>query len=420
MILIYGKGKSGNAVARLLEKKNIDYKITDDKDFKPSDLKNINEIVVSPGIPFFHPVFKLAREKRIPIIGEVELAYKFFKGKVIAITGTDGKSTTAKLIHHLIGNEKAQIGGNYGTPFSELILKSSRKTTVLELSSFQIYSLKNFKPEIAVFLNFSTDHLDWHRKLCHYKLSKYKLFRNQTEKDITILNYDDTVVKNCTTRGRKYYFSLKKLPRNVYGAYFEKNKIILKIKNQKMEIDSSVIPLKGLHNIQNAMAAVLTAYFYGIKFEIIKERLKTFEPLPHRMEYIETINGIQFYNDAKATTVQAVKKALQSFNGKKIVLITGGINKGGDFSVLKDELKKNVKKVFIIGKDKEQIFSMIKDYTSCEKVDTLESAVNHAYLTAEKGDVILLSPGCASFDMFKNYKDRGDRFKNLVKELKNG
>ncbi|WP_457621294.1 UDP-N-acetylmuramoyl-L-alanine--D-glutamate ligase, partial [Persephonella sp.] len=282
------------------------------------------------------------------------------------------------------------------------------------------YSIKNFKPDIAVFLNFYPDHLDWHKKLSHYKLSKYRLFKNMKETDPAVLNFDDKTVKNTPKKGKRYYFSLVDLPKDLEGAYFNGSEIILRINKNKLKFNLSSIQLKGTHNIQNLMAAVITAYLYGISPDLIAEKLKSFIPLPHRMEYVGKIDEVDFYNDSKATTIQAVKKALQSFPDRKVILITGGINKGGDFSDLRDELKFRVKHVFIIGRDKMEIFKKIKNYTTAELKDSLEDAVNSAFRVAEKKDVILLSPGCASFDMFKNYQERGERFKEIVRKLGNG
>ncbi|RUM57946.1 MAG: UDP-N-acetylmuramoyl-L-alanine--D-glutamate ligase [Persephonella sp.] len=417
MLLIYGKGITGQSTFKLANELRLNPVIVDDKDYKEELLNNVNEIVVSPGIPFFNKVFKDAKKRNIPIIGEIEFAYRYFKGDVIAITGTDGKSTTTKLIHTVLGEDTSQIGGNYGIPFSELVLKDSKKTAILELSSFQIYSTKNFKPNIAVFLNLSTDHLDWHKKFCHYKLSKYKLFRNMSQNDIAILNYDDINVRNVPTGAVKYFFSLEKLPDNLNGIYLRNNRLILKIFKKEVYFDVSDINLKGIHNIQNIMATVLVGYLKGIENTVIEDRIRKFKPLPYRMEVIGEINGITFINDAKSTTTQAVEKAITSYKDKNILLIVGGINKGGDFTRLKKF--KNIRAVFIIGKDKEEIFNSLYGSYPLYKFETLEDAVKNAFSFASKGDIILFSPGCASFDMFKNYKDRGEKFNKIFEELKN-
>jgi len=419
LILVYGKGKTGKGIENLLKKLAINYIIVDDKDFNTGILKKTDIIVVSPGIPFSHKIYRIGKIKKIPVVGEIEFSYRFFKGYIIAVTGTDGKSTTSKLIHHILGEDKSEIGGNYGIPFSEIVLRG-KDTVVLELSSFQIYSTKRFRPNIAIFLNFYPDHLDWHKKILHYKLSKYRLFKNMKETDIAVLNFDDKVVRETPKRGKKYYFSLSKLPRDLEGIYYNGSEVILKLGDRSLNFDLSNISLKGVHNVQNIMASILATYIYGIDPDTIQERVNSFKPLPHRMEYVDTINGIDFYNDSKATTVQAVKKAIQSFKGKKVLLITGGINKGGNFSDLKDEISESVKKIFIIGKDRENIYMVLKNYAETETFENLEDAVNRAFQRAEKGDVILLSPGCSSFDMFKNYQERGEVFKSIVRKLKDG
>ena len=417
MLLIYGKGITGQSAFKLAKELGLNPILIDDSDYNKNILNKATEIVVSPGIPFFNDIFKNAKAKNIPIFGEIEFAYRYFKGEIIAITGTDGKSTTTKLIHTVLGEEETQIGGNYGIPFSEIVLKDNKKTVVLELSSFQIYSIKNFKPNIAIFLNLSVDHLDWHKKFCHYKLSKYKLFKNMTDKEIAILNYDDINVRNTPTKAVKYYFSLNKLPEELNGIYLKNNKLVLKTLKKEIYFDISDVKLKGVHNLQNIMVAILTGYLKGVNKEIIESRIRNFKPLPYRMEILGDIDGKIFINDAKSTTVQSVEKAVESYKDNNIYLILGGINKGGDFSKLKKF--KNIKSVFIIGRDKEEIFKNLKGAFPVFKMETLEDAVKNAFLQSSDGDIILFSPGCASFDMFKNYKDRGEKFKKIFEELKN-
>ncbi|MEZ0323294.1 MAG: UDP-N-acetylmuramoyl-L-alanine--D-glutamate ligase [Hydrogenothermaceae bacterium] len=423
MIVIFGKGKTGESVKRFLDSKGIDKIIIDDKDRFKLD-NTVKEIVISPGVPFFHRIYKEAKKLNIPVISEIELADRFYKGKKIAITGTDGKTTTTSLIYHILKDiQNTFVGGNYGIPFIDIVDKTDKDSTVvLELSSFQLYSCKNFRPDIAIVLNISKDHLDWHKKMCHYILSKYKITKNQTYKDFLILNYDDHIVRNFQSKADKYYFSIKEIPKNLKGIYLKDHKksdintatFILQ-DNKKVEFTINT-KLVGLHNIQNIMASILATYLYGLKIEDIIKKIETFESLPHRIEFITEIQGVKFYNDSKATTVQAVMRALESFD-KGIFLILGGINKGGDFSILKNLLKDRVKKVFIIGRDREEIESMIKPFCETEKVNSLEEATKKSFESAEKGDVVLLSPGCASFDMFKSYVDRGNQFKDIVRKL---
>ncbi len=418
-VLIYGSGKSGQAAFLLAKEKGLSPFIVDDKSFDEKYLSDIDLIVVSPGIPFFHKIFKLAKKKGIEIVGETEFAYRFWKGKVIAVTGTDGKSTTTKLIYDILKRERKDIfiGGNYGIPFSEIVLEKETGTAVLELSSFQIYTLKSFKPDTAVFLNISKDHLDWHKKFSHYMYSKYKLFKLQNENCVAILNFDNSYTRDTKTKGKKLFFSLKELPENYSGIFLKENLICVKKNDKKEElINVEDFPVKGIHFIQNVMAASLVALEEGVSKESIKETVENFESLPYRLEYEGSIKGIDFYNDAKSTTVQSLLMAVRSFPEKNLVVIAGGIDKGGDFSLLKNE--KNIKKFILIGRDKEKIGKILSKYFDVDYAASLEEAVKKSITYAEKDDVVLFSPACASFDMFKNYIDRGEKFKRIIKGLK--
>jgi UDP-N-acetylmuramoylalanine--D-glutamate ligase len=421
MILIYGKGKTGTELKSFLDSKGIQNIILDDND----SIENVKPelIIVSPGVPFFKEIYRFAKKNRIPIISDIEYAYKFFKGDIIAITGTDGKTTTTSLIYDIfksVSSKNVFVGGNYGIPFINAVDKNY-DLAVLELSSFQLYSTKTFKPKIAILLNISKDHLDWHKKIKHYVLSKFKIFKNQTEKDYLILNHDDSCLRNIQAKSKVYYFSLNTLPKDKKGIFLKDkkdNQYLLTIRDVSEKDLIVKTNLIGLHNLQNIMASILAAYLYGLDLDKVLEVVEKFEPLPHRIEFVANIKGISFYNDSKATTVQAVEKAIDSFD-KNVILILGGINKGGDFSTLKDKLKEKVKKAIIIGRDKEEIKRMIEKYTDVELSSSLEDAVMKAFNSAEKGYTVILSPGCASFDMFKSYADRGEKFKKIVKNLEN-
>jgi len=468
LVLIYGKGKTGESIKKYLEKKNIKSLIIDDNDSLPEN-ENIDTIIVSPGVPFFNRIFKYAKKRKIPIISEIEFAYRQCNGncEIIAITGTDGKTTTTSLIYEVlkeISDKNVYVGGNYGIPFVEILDKieeasfsyqepldqednpldiaNSDKTmnknnistshvspltshvspliVVLELSSFQIYSTKTLKPKVSIILNISTDHLDWHKKEKHYILSKLKLLKNT---EFSVLNYDDKCLKNIKDKN-VYYFSLKELPEDVKGIYLKEyrkedglNVYNLVLKDDITEEIQVKTQLIGFHNLQNIMATILTAYLLNIDIDKVVKKIKEFKPLSHRIEFIKEVEGVKFYNDSKSTTVQAVEKAIESFD-ENVVLILGGINKGGDFSKLGSLLKTKVLSAFIIGRDKEQICQMIKDYTSSIKKESLEEAVKDAFEVAKSNKaVVLFSPGCASFDMFKNYADRGNKFKEIVESL---
>lgn len=421
MILIYGKGKTGEAVKDFLDKRGIENIIVDDKDTFPENL-DIKEIVVSPGIPFNHKIFKYAKKNKIPILSEIEFAYRYFKGEIVAITGTDGKTTTTSLIYETLKNKDVFIGGNYGIPFISIVDKNQNGLAILELSSFQIYSTYTFRPKIAIILNISTDHLDWHKKEKHYKLSKLKLFKNQNEEDFAILNYDDEYLRNIKPKSKLYYFSLKEEVNGIYLVdrkkeyIFNVYNLILKDGNLKKEIQVKT-QLVGLHNLQNIMACILTGYLLRKDLDVILKKLENFKSLPHRIEFVRKIGNVEFYNDSKSTTVQAVEKAVESFDND-VVLILGGINKGGDFSKISDIAKSKIKKAFIIGRDKKQIKGMIDKFSVGVLSQSLEEAVYNAYNEAKNSNAtVLFSPGCASFDMFKNYADRGDKYKKIVMNL---
>ncbi len=404
MILIYGKGKTGNSLYEFCKNRNINAVLVDDNDFSTDLLKKTEKIVVSPGIPFYHQIYKEAKRKKIPVVGDIEFAYQFYKGKIIAITGTDGKTTTTKLIYELLKNAgfDAYIGGNYGIPFIEITEEANKNSVaVLELSSFQLYSTKKFRPDIALILNIDTDHLDWHKKRKHYVLSKFKITKNQTENDYLIIN--KSIKETFFTKARKLYIDLEN----------HLNGDILYIEDLKININN--LKLKGRHNLENITFAVITALKMGINPQIIKETVENFTPLPHRLEFVRSINGINFYNDSKSTTVHATLKALDSFE-KDIILIAGGTNKGSDFSRLNNLISNKVKAVVLIGKDKEKIAKQL-NFENTFLEENLESAVKKAYALANKRDTVLFSPACASFDMFKNYIDRGEKYKEIVNNL---
>jgi len=405
-ILVWGLGKSGKAVSDLLRSRGYTVIEGDDsRGDRPEDfIKDIDEIVVSPGIPPSHPLFKLSAEKGIPLVGELEVASRFFKGSIVAITGTDGKSTTTRLIYRILGRhfEKVYEGGNIGVPFSEIVALHSEGIAVLEVSSFQAKTLDKFRPDIGIFLNFSRDHLDWHKDMEDYLKSKYRLFANQREEDIAILNANYREVSALPTRAKKLFF-------NSEYAFFDGRFIY--IKGQKF-LDANKLKLAGRHNIDNIMASVLTALYLGVPEDIIKEEVYEFEGLPFRVSFVTEYRGIRIYNDSKATTVHALRSAITSFSN--VILIAGGRNKGGDFLSIRDEVKKHVKTCIAMGESAEEILKAWGDIIEVRRGYDLGDAVRKAFRMARPGDVILFSPGCASFDMFSSYVERGEAFNKLV------
>jgi UDP-N-acetylmuramoylalanine--D-glutamate ligase (EC 6.3.2.9) len=404
--LVWGKGRSGLAAFNLLKAKGFKAYIGDDKEDKNlwKDVWNeIDTVVLSPGVPPFHPLWQEAIKSSKELIGETELAYKFYKGKnIIAVTGTDGKSTTVHLIHHFTSFKE---GGNFGTPFSEIVLDNDKEDVVLEVSSFQGKTLDTFRPNVGVFLNFSKDHLDWHPSLEDYLLSKQKIFKNQTQEDILILNAQKPVC-DTPSLAKKIFFGENGDLKVVGSDVYYKDELFIE--------NISHPSLKGLHNLYNIAVASFVAFSMGISLEEIKKKLETFEALPFRYQYLGNFEGIDIYNDSKSTTVNALTSALESTKAP-ILLIAGGIDKGGDFSSI-EAYKDKIKAVFLYGKDKNLIKDQIEHFLKVYVLEDLESSLLKAKEQARKGDTILFSPACASFDMFESYKHRGEVFTELVKK----
>jgi len=368
-------------------------------------------------------MIKAIRAKQIPVISEIELAYRF-KGdsKIIGITGSNGKSTTTSLIYHICktaGIDCALVG-NIGYSFAKQIAEAPKGLYVAEISSFQLDDIKDFRADISVLLNITEDHLDrYDYKFENYINSKFRIIQNATAKDYFIYNADDEVVTNklqqTTFPTNSLPFSMKYEPTN--GGYIKGKNMTLYINEERVSWSIYDFVLKGKHNQYNTMAACIAAMVMGIRKEKIREAVTDFHGLEHRMEYVATIRGIEFINDSKATNVNSTWYALESME-KPVVLILGGLDKGNDYSLIEYLVKEKVKAIVCLGIDNSKIHKAFDGIVSTA-IDTAraEDAVNNAFHLAEKGDVVLLSPACASFDLFKNYEDRGTQFKNAVKNL---
>jgi len=405
--LVWGLGRSGRAAVRLLKEKGFTVFAGDDKensDLWREVLDEVDTVVLSPGVPPTHPLWKEALRKEKEVIGELELAYRFFKGKVIAITGTDGKSTTTRLTYSILKKsfEEVYEAGNIGKPFSEIVLENDEGIAVLEVSSFQGKTLKTFRPDVGAFISFSQDHLDWHPDIKDYLESKYNMFKNQTSEDVLILNDFVKEIKNTPSKAKRIHFSEIK---------FEKDAVFYK--GVKL-FNSKKLKIRGIHNVYNATVASLIALNFGINPEDFEEVLYEFRGLPHRLEFLGSFKGVEVYNDSKSTTPHALASALKTFPNKSVILIVGGKDKGADFSELSELVKEKVKIALAIGETKEKIRNSWKEFTEVSVCDSLEEAVKLARKTATSGDVILFSPACSSFDMFRNYEERGEKFKELV------
>ena len=375
-------------------------------------------IIPSPGVAMI-PEMEEARTKGIPILSEVELASKFLKGKIVGITGSNGKSTTAVLTHKILkdGGLDAFLAGNIGTPLISFVDASEDSHIyVTELSSFQLEHIDFFSAAVSVFLNLSPDHLDWHKSFENYFEAKKKLFFTQKKSGSAILNRDDPAVWSLAAEApaRVLAFSRQREIHN--GCFTRKNWIVLRDEIEERIIETSDIPLRGAHNIDNVMASALVGFLLSVPLSSIRKTIKSFHGLEHRLERITEIGGVEFYNDSKATNVEAAITSINSFN-QSIVLILGGRDKGSDFNKLRKSIQEKVKKVILVGEAKEAIKKSLKDYIPMADTSSLGEAVAEGFASAESGDVVLLAPACTSFDMFSNFEERGRRFKQEVYAL---
>ncbi|MEO8446559.1 MAG: UDP-N-acetylmuramoyl-L-alanine--D-glutamate ligase, partial [bacterium] len=359
-------------------------------------------------------------------VGEVELAFRWLKGRVIAITGTKGKSTTTTLTGRMLEQAgfTVAVGGNIGQPISAQVDASTAQTLhVVEVSSFQLHDIEKFKPKVAVLMNITPDHIDWHGNFNNYLKSKLEIIKNQDEEDLTVINYDDDILRKSTKgiKSQSSYFSIKEDLSEVTeaGSFIKKGKIIYfdKAKDITEEImETREINIRGNHNLYNSLAAVISARAFQIKKEIIAETLRKFPGVEHRIEFVRELNGIKFYNDSKATNIDSLIVALESFEGN-VILILGGREKGNDYSRIDALVNDRVKKIIAIGESRVKIYDHYKGKKEIETAETFEDAVRKSYKSGMKGDSVLLSPACKSFDMFDNFEHRGLEFKKFVNKL---
>ena len=378
--------------------------------------------IISPGVSAKSKIVKEAFNHNIPIVSEIEFASWFTKFPIIGITGSNGKTTTTYMLNQMFKEDQKAvvIGGNIGIPFSECILKeilhpSNNLVYILEISSFQLEFISSFRPNLSIYTNISEDHLDRHYSMKEYVKMKLRLVENCTKNDTVVFNENDATLKSI--------FHDSQLKKSTYGitssnhTFYLKNDAIYHSSVNTLIIKIKDIKLKGQHNLLNFLAAASCADICGIKIESIKNVLKTFKGIPHRIEYVTTIMGVEYINDSKATNINSVIVAIKTYN-KPTILLLGGVNKGVDFGLLVPHIKNsNIKAILAYGEASEQIKSAIGDAVRLFTINDLNSAVKNAHSIAQPGDVVLLSPGCASFDQFKNFEDRGDFFKSTVRAL---
>jgi UDP-N-acetylmuramoylalanine--D-glutamate ligase len=403
-----------------LQHRNIDF---EEQQHTEEKILNATEVMKSPGMPEKNELVKKIRYHGIPIISEIELAYRY-KGnsKIIAITGTNGKTTTTALTYHICaaGGANCAMVGNIGDSFAKQVAVEPKALYVVEVSSFQLDDIKDFRPDVAVLTNITEDHLDrYEYQMENYISSKFRITMNQQPKDVFIWCMDDEITRNNINRypikSTLYPITMKKeLPQ---GAYISNAAMHLKWKGEEMQMSIQDFAIKGKHNQYNSMAASLASVAVDIKKEHVRESLQTFQSLEHRMEPVATIKGVEFINDSKATNVNSTWFALESMEHPTI-LILGGVDKGNDYTILEELVKEKVKAIVCMGEDNRKIHDAFGSIVSL-MVSTASAveAVQAAFHFANKGDVVLLSPACASFDLFKNYEDRGNQFKQAVKNL---
>jgi len=443
-VLVVGLARTGAAVVQFLAKRGVKIKASDAKtaaELTPflgalrglpgewelgghteSFFSEADLIVMSPGVPLNLPPVAKAREKGIPVISEVELAFHFLRRPLIAVTGTNGKTTTTTLIGEMLkgSGKKVFVGGNIGTPLISYVEgPQDDDWVVAEISSFQLEGVRDFRPKIGVLLNLTEDHLDRYETFAEYAAAKKRIFAKQKKEDYALLNADDplTFALARSLESQVFLFSAR---RSVsFGSFLTPEGILFQGPNgngtrEKFELDR--LKIKGAHNVENLMAAIAVCKMCRCPREALQKTMEEFPGIEHRLEWVGRFNGVSYFNDSKGTNVGSVVKSLQSFE-EPVILIAGGKDKGGDYGPLKDLIAKRVKGMALIGEAKDRMFAALGSMTEAAKVGTLEEAVRWARSKARPGEVVLLSPACSSYDMFANYQERGKRFKEIVLAL---
>ncbi len=441
-IVVIGMGRTGIETAQFLGTRGALVFVTDEKpreqwgaefeqmaagqgwlivaEYGVDILNEADMVVPSPGVPPHNNILRAAQEKNIPVVSEVELAAEFLQTPIIVITGTNGKTTTTSLLGRIMerSGKKVFVGGNIGNPLIGCILSGEKPDYIVaEISSFQLQWTDKFHPFVAVLLNVTCDHVDYHGSFAEYRRVKAKVFANQTKADFALLNADDGIQKGMEAAIGARLFRFSSHSELTSGIYLKGNSIICKgLTNGEEQYPLSMIKIPGRHNVENVMAAILAARLCGCSQEDIIAAVADFRGLPHRIEYAGEVKGVKFYDDSKGTNVGSVERALQTFT-QPVVLLLGGRDKDGDFDTLQPLLAERTKQIVLFGEARDRIESLIGAGVPVEKKEKLREAVLSAYQKAVSGDVVLLSPGCASFDEFKNYKERGDYFKEVVRSL---
>ncbi|HXI13190.1 MAG TPA: UDP-N-acetylmuramoyl-L-alanine--D-glutamate ligase [Thermoanaerobaculia bacterium] len=436
-VLVIGAARSGVAAANFLAKHAIDVVISDSKpesELELSDqldskvrkalgthstnlLDGVDTVVLSPGVPASIDLVREAASRSIPVISEVELAFRNLSGKVIAITGTNGKSTTTALIGEILraAGRDPIVAGNIGDPLIS-VLDSKPGEYVIELSSFQLETVETFKADIALLLNITPDHLDRYSGIDAYAAAKERIFQNQGPNDVAVVNADDARTRSPQTKARVLRFSsTEALPE---GGLIDGNDLVVRLDGKESRIRRDALRIPGMANVENALAAWLAARAAGVADEQVEQAFRSFKGLRHRMELIREINGVRYLNDSKGTNVDATLKSLEGMEDQKVLLILGGKDKAGEFARLAPLVAAKAKLVMTIGAAADTIASALAGIAEIVSCDVMSRAVALGHERATKGDTVLLSPACASFDQYRNFEERGSDFERLVKEIR--
>tara|TARA_R110002126_G_scaffold152203_4_gene299320 strand:+ start:20608 stop:21996 length:1389 start_codon:yes stop_codon:yes gene_type:complete len=418
-VFVSDKGTIAKKYKEVLLHNEIDF---EENQHTESKILNADVVMKSPGIPDKVALVQKLTENKIPVISEIEFAAKFTDANIVAITGSNGKTTTTLLTHHILKNAGLNVGvaGNIGDSFAKQVAENDYENYVLEISSFQLDGVVNFNPHIAILTNITPDHLDrYEYNFENYIASKFRITKNQKSTDYLIYDADDEVINNWLTEhkteAKLVPFSLEK--ELEYGAYIKENKITINLNKEKINMPTSALSVKGKHNTKNAMAAAMAAQLLSVRKEFIKESLATFEGAEHRLENVAKIKDVEYINDSKATNVNATFYALECMD-KQVVWIVGGVDKGNDYTDLLPLVREKVKAIVCLGIDNAKIKNTFGSVIEMI-IETAgaEEAVKVSQKLAERGDAVLLSPACASFDLFENYEDRGRQFKKAVRSL---
>jgi UDP-N-acetylmuramoylalanine--D-glutamate ligase len=444
-VLIIGAARSGIACAKFLATQGAVVALNDQKPFEKWSveaqalknlgigcvsgdvpgwlLDNIDLVVVSPGVPSKGIPIRYADRAGAEVIGEVELASRYLKGRIVGITGSNGKTTTTALIGQLLKDSglTVQVGGNIGTPLISLVESSSDEGwTVVELSSFQLETIKDFHPTVAAVLNVTPNHMDRYESLTDYAAAKHRIFMNQTPSDVAVLNADDEIVSSWAKGLRAHVVEFSVTHELPEGFFLRGDDLVsCTPSGEKVLVQRDEMSLRGRHNVENTLAALACGLACGANPDSMRETIRRFQPVEHRLEFVREIGGVKFYNDSKATSVDATVKALEAFAGEKgkVVLILGGKGKKAPYAPLASLVKAQVRELILIGEDAETIARELGEYASHQHATEMRDAVDRAFRAAQPGDTVLLAPACASFDMFESFEHRGSVFKSEVQRL---